>query len=120
VRDDLPKTVSRAHRLEAWTIAGDLLGCWEDAEAAAVLDLIASFPAGEGMRCFSPGYAIWAYSAEDEVLFDLEFCYRCNWVGVQEPGQRQRLVPFASNSVPAGELLARLQSLEQTAARARE
>lgn len=114
MRDDLPETVSRAHRLEAWTTAGDLLGCWDGAEAAAVLELVATFPAEEGMRCFNPGYAIWAYSADEKFLFDLEFCYRCNWVGVREPGQRQRLVPFDPESVPAKELLARFQTFEQS------
>ena len=52
-----------------------------------------------------------ALDRPDELLFDLEFCYRCNWVGVREPGQRQRLVPFDPNSLPAKELLARFQAL---------
>lgn len=109
MRDDLPNNLLRAHRVEAWTIAGDLLGTWEGSEATAVLELIGTFPPGEGMRCFNPGYAVWVYAADDELLFDLEFCYRCNWVGVQEPGQRQRLVSFDPSSVPAKELLARFQ-----------
>ncbi|MDX8035632.1 hypothetical protein SK803_35980 [Lentzea sp. BCCO 10_0856] len=112
MRDDLPDSFSRAHRLEAWNIAGDLLGTWEGSAAAAVLELVAAFPAGEGMRCFNPGYAIWAYAADDSLLFDLEFCYRCNWVGVREPGHRQRLVPFDPKSVWAEELLARFQAFE--------
>ncbi|MET9627568.1 hypothetical protein ABZX92_08900 [Lentzea sp. NPDC006480] len=114
MREHLPTSASGVRRLEAWTIAGDVLGTWEDSAATVVLELIATFPPGEGMRCFNPGYAIWAYAADDELLFDLEFCYRCNWVGVHEPGQRQRLVPFDPNSVPAKELLARFQTLEST------
>ncbi|MEU0883559.1 hypothetical protein ABZ345_33555 [Lentzea sp. NPDC005914] len=106
----MPKSASRARRLEARTIAGDLLGTWEDTEATAVLDLIATFPPGQGMRCFTPGYAIRAYAADDELLFDLKFCYRCNWVGVKKAGQRRQLVPFDPNSVPAKELLARFQT----------
>jgi hypothetical protein len=109
----MPENTARARRLEAWTTTGDLLGTWEGASATATLELVASFPPGEGMRCFNPGYAIWAYTAaDDELLFDLEFCYRCNWVGVREPGQRQHLLPFDPNSVPAKELLARFQAFE--------
>lgn len=78
--------------------------------ASAVLALIASFPTGEPARCFSPGYAIWAHTADGQVLFDLEFCYGCFWVGVREAGKRQRLVAFDADSPPAQELLARFQA----------
>ncbi|MET9230482.1 hypothetical protein [Lentzea sp. NPDC003310] len=102
----IPAGTSRAHRLEAWTIQGDLLGTWEGKEASAVLALVAKLPTADPMRCFSPGYAIWAHDANGEVLFDLEFCFGCFWVGVREPGGRQRLVAFDAGSAPAQELLA--------------
>ena len=106
----MPASATKARRLEAWTIAGDLLGSWEDAEAAEVLALVASLPAGEPMRCFSPAYAIWAHDADDEVLFDLEFCFGCFWVGVREAGDRQHLVAFDAKSTRAQELLARFKA----------
>ena len=106
----MPASAAEARRLEAWTIEGDLLGSWDDAEAAAILSLIASLPPGEPMRCFNPGYAIWAHAADGEVLFDLEFCFGCFWVGVREAGERQRLVAFDAESDQARELLARFRA----------
>lgn len=102
----MPASAAAAHRLEAWTVKGDLLGSWNDAEVSAILSLIASLPSGEPMRCFSPGYAIWAHAADGEVLFDLEFCFECFWVGVREAGKRRHLVAFDTDSPPARELLA--------------
>ncbi|WP_329789870.1 hypothetical protein V1227_37590 [Lentzea sp. DG1S-22] len=106
----MPAHASKAHRLEAWTVQGDLLGSWEHAEAASVLALVASLPAGEPMRCFNAAYAIWAHGADGEVLFDLEFCFGCFWVGVREAGERQRLVAFDAESDQARELLARFRA----------
>jgi hypothetical protein len=108
----MPSSATRARRLEAWTIEGELLGSWEDAEASAVLALIAKFPAGEPMRCFNPGYAIWARTADGQVLFDLEFCFECFWVGVRQAGKRQHLVAFDADSPPAQELLARFKAFQ--------
>ncbi|MCP2202705.1 hypothetical protein LX90_006422 [Lentzea flava] len=110
----MPVSVARARKLEAWTVQGDLLGSWVGPDSAAVLALIASFPVAEPMRCYSPAYAILAYSADDEYLFDLEFCYGCYWVGVRGPDDRQHLVPFDPESAPAKELLARFHLLEQS------
>lgn len=106
----MPANAAQAHRLEAWTIQGDLLGSWEGPEVAPVLALVASLPAGDPMRCFTPAYAIWAHGADGEVLFDLEFCFGCFWVGVREAGERQDLVAFDAESAPARQLLAWFQA----------
>ncbi|MGW6448718.1 hypothetical protein [Lentzea sp. NPDC055074] len=106
----MPARARHAHRLEAWTVAGDLLGSWEGPDASDILALVANFPTGEPMRCYSPEYAIWAHSTGGDVLFDLEFCYECHRVGVREQGDRQRLVAFNAGSSPAQELLARFKA----------
>ncbi|MEV6715660.1 hypothetical protein AB0M48_26875 [Lentzea sp. NPDC051208] len=44
------------------------------------------------------------------MLFDLEFCFGCFWVGVRETGNRQHLVAFDADSPPAQELLAQFKA----------
>ncbi|MFJ8960793.1 hypothetical protein ACIRG5_15545 [Lentzea sp. NPDC102401] len=107
----MPASATKAHRLEAWTIQGDLLGSWERSEASTILTLVASLPTGDPMRCFSPAYAIWAHAADGAVLFDLEFCFGCFWVGVRETDEHQELVAFDADSLPAQELLSRFMEL---------
>ncbi|SNT51471.1 hypothetical protein SAMN05216276_105357 [Streptosporangium subroseum] len=60
---------SNSHR---WTsVPGTIVGTWRDSNGIEVLDLVASLPTGERMRCFRPGYGI-------EPTTRITFCFECN------------------------------------------
>ncbi|MGS2641790.1 hypothetical protein [Streptosporangium sp. LJ11] len=118
----LPTAYTRTQRLECvriedssnshrWTsVPGTIVGTWRDSDAIELLDLVASLPAGERMRCFRPGYGIRAHDA-DHLLFEIAFCFECNNALFFSPPSGQRdLVGFKADSRPAQELLSRLRA----------
>jgi hypothetical protein len=91
------------------SIPGKSIGAWDGEDATAVAELVASLPAGEVYRCFTPRYGIRAHAA-DAVLFEIAFCFRCHGALILRPGQRE-LVAFGADSPPAQELLGRFKAL---------
>ncbi|REF00732.1 hypothetical protein [Thermomonospora umbrina] len=120
----LPATSPQTHSLECvriddhaeshkWTtVPGTAVGTLLDQEAAELLDVVASIPTGDVMRCFMPGYGIRARSADGLILFEIAFCFQCNNALVlqPEPHQRQDLVGFKADSRRGQELLARFRA----------
>jgi hypothetical protein len=121
----LPVAAADIHRVELvripssrewdeWvTIPGKTLASAEGAHAAAIAGLVAALPDGESMRCFSPGYALKAHSAEG-VLFEIAFCFSCHNALVIVPGgARSQLLAFDPDSPAGKELLARFRAAGQ-------
>ena len=117
----LPSTSAQMHSLECvriddptgfhlWAaVPGTSVGTLLDQEAAELLDVVASLPNGEIMRCFVPGFGIRARSADGAVLFEVAFCFQCNNALIlrPEPDERQDFVGFNAESRQGQELLAR-------------
>ncbi|TCO55686.1 hypothetical protein [Actinocrispum wychmicini] len=122
----LPVTASQVQRVDCirikadveWhlvtSVPGETIGSWQDADAAAIIDLVANLPDGEVMRCFFPGYGIRAHGA-DGILFEIAFCFRCHNVLTLSPGPQERrgLGGFDPDSQPAQELLAKFRACDQ-------
>ena len=98
----------------ATSVPGETTGSWEDADASAIIDLVADLPDGEVMRCFSPGYGIRAHGA-DGILFEIAFCFHCHIALILSPGQQEQRGGggFDPDSPPAQALLAKFRACDQ-------
>jgi hypothetical protein len=108
--------ITEPHGWPGWTdsVPGETIGMWEDAQE--LLALVAGIPAGEGMRCFSPGFALRARTGghpvfPEQVLFEIAFCFQCNKAWFYGPAVTAQLAhqTFDPSSGPARELLRRFQ-----------
>jgi hypothetical protein len=97
----------------AWKVVpGRVVGTWEGERVSAVLDLVATLPEDEAMRCFVPRYAI-RLRRGPLVLAEVAFCFRChNALGIPSPDNPQTppWFTFDPDSKPAQELLQLLRS----------
>jgi hypothetical protein len=108
IRIDGPREPYRWTAVPGTTI-GKLLG----EEALEFLDLVAALSSGEIMRCFVPGYGIRARNADELVLFEIAFCFKCNNALILEhvPRKQRDFVGFKADSRRAQDLLARFRAL---------
>jgi hypothetical protein len=124
----LPTTADLIERLEVvritdpmgwpgWTdtVQGETVGHWPDARE--VLALVAKLPRGTGMRCFTPGYALRAWTGAhpvfpEQVLFEIAFCFSCQRARCYGPAVTGDLEhqTFGPDSEPGRELLRRFRT----------
>ncbi len=89
-------------------MTGPVVSRWTGREAADSLQLFSTMSPGDARLCFSPGWGMRAYSAADEVLFELIFCFSCHHSWLWGPAVPEELAfdTLSGNTADADALLA--------------
>jgi hypothetical protein len=88
-------------------LPGNVIGTWTGDDVRVALELVASLPEAEQMRCFNPRYGI-RVRADSVVLAEVAFCFSCH-NALAFPTEHTPHLPgwftFDPDSPPALELL---------------